>query len=70
MQTTHESLHLDNWSLVLLKIVEVPTRFIWIIVLFDEALNMAMVRNFEVMLGQTPNHSVYNSVILCIVSSL
>jgi hypothetical protein len=58
MQTTHESLHLDNWSLVLLKIVEVSTRFIWAIVLFDEALNMAMVRNFEVMLGHTPNHSV------------
>jgi hypothetical protein len=28
-------------------------------------LNMAMVRNFEVMLGQKLNHSVQNSVILC-----
>jgi hypothetical protein len=28
-------------------------------------LNMAMVQNFEVMLGQTLNHSVYNSVISC-----
>jgi hypothetical protein len=26
---------------------------------------MAMVRNFEFMLGQTLNHSVYNSVLLC-----
>jgi hypothetical protein len=31
-------------------------------------LNMAMARNFEVMLGQTLNHCVQNSVILCIVS--
>jgi hypothetical protein len=38
--------------------------FIWIITLFDEALNLAMVRNFEVMLGQTINLSVQNSVIL------
>jgi hypothetical protein len=27
-------------------------------------LNMAIVQNVEVMLGQTLNHSVYNSVIL------
>jgi hypothetical protein len=34
------------------------TCFFWIIILFDEILNMAMVRNFEVVLGQTLNHSV------------
>jgi hypothetical protein len=28
-------------------------------------LSSAMVRNFVVMLGQTVNHCVYNSVILC-----
>jgi sRNA-binding regulator protein Hfq len=28
---------------------------------------MGMVRNFEVMLGQTLNHSVYNSVISAVL---
>jgi hypothetical protein len=32
--------------------------FIWNIVFFDEGFNMTVVRNFEVMLGQTLNHSV------------
>jgi len=38
------------------KIMNIPSSFIWII--FETLLNMAMVRNFEVMLGQTLNHSV------------
>jgi hypothetical protein len=33
-------------------------------------LNVAMVRNFEVVLGQTLKHSVQNSVILCCVTYL
>jgi hypothetical protein len=41
-----------------------------IIILFDEALNMAMVRSVEVMLEQLLIHSVYNSVSLCNVVSL
>jgi hypothetical protein len=31
---------------------------------FSKFLNVAMMRNFEVMLGQTLNHRVQNSVIL------
>jgi hypothetical protein len=38
METTDEQLHLDKWSLVLQKIKDMPTRFIWIINLFGEAL--------------------------------
>jgi hypothetical protein len=34
------------------------TSFIWIIIFFDKALNMAMLRNFDVMLLQTLNYSV------------
>jgi hypothetical protein len=32
-----------------------------------ELLNVAVFRNYEVMLGQTLNYFVYNSVILCSV---
>jgi hypothetical protein len=32
--------------------------------------NIEMVQNSEVMLGQTPNHSVQNPIILCNVISL
>jgi hypothetical protein len=32
--------------------------FILIIILYDKAFDMAMVRNFEIMLGQTLNYSV------------
>jgi hypothetical protein len=52
-----------NCGIVIIK--DTPINFICIIVLFDEVSNMAIVQNFEVMLGQTLNHSVYNSVILC-----
>jgi hypothetical protein len=32
-------------------------------------LSMAKVRNFDVMLARTLNHSVHNSISLCIVAS-
>jgi hypothetical protein len=37
MHTTHETLHSDKWSLVYLKIMDIPTSFIWIVNLFNEA---------------------------------
>jgi hypothetical protein len=40
------------------KILWTHTCFILIVTLFDDALSIAMLRNFEVMLGQTLNHSV------------
>jgi hypothetical protein len=45
--------------------MDTPTDFIPIIILFLRA----GVRNFEVMLGQPLNHTVYDSVILCSVMS-
>jgi hypothetical protein len=59
-------LHLYKQSLVQYKIMDITT----IIILLDKALSMVMVWNFAVMLGQTLNHSVYNSVLLCNVISL
>jgi hypothetical protein len=35
METTHELLHLVKWSFLLLKIMNMPTSFIWIIILFE-----------------------------------
>jgi hypothetical protein len=55
MEITHEPLHLDKRSLMQLKIMDIPTR------LFESLmslLNMAMVRNVEVILGQTLNYCV------------
>jgi hypothetical protein len=69
-ETTQEPLHLYKQSLVQYKIMDITTGFIWIIILLDKALSMVMVWNFAVMLGQTLNHSVYNSVLLCNVISL
>jgi hypothetical protein len=37
METTRETLHSDEWSLVQWNIMNIPTSFIWIIILFDEA---------------------------------
>jgi hypothetical protein len=37
METAHEPLHLDKWSLVQWKITDMPTSFIWIVVSFLEA---------------------------------
>jgi hypothetical protein len=58
MDTTHEHLHLNKWRLVLCKIMEIPASFIWIIILFDEHLGMAMARNFEAILRQIINLSL------------
>jgi hypothetical protein len=35
VETTHEPLHSDKWTLVLWEIVDIPISFIWIIILFD-----------------------------------
>jgi hypothetical protein len=34
METTHEPLHLDEWSVIQSKNVDLSTSFIWIIILF------------------------------------
>jgi hypothetical protein len=50
----------NKWSLVKYMIIEIPTSVIWTIICLTKLLSMAMVRNFEVMLWQALNHSVYN----------
>jgi hypothetical protein len=35
VETTHEPLHLDKWTLVQEEIMDIPISFIWIIILFD-----------------------------------
>jgi hypothetical protein len=49
---------MHKFSLVQYKIMDMPASFILIIILFKKRLNVAMLRNFEFMLGQTLNHSV------------
>jgi hypothetical protein len=66
----------NSWTVTLRPmkfraVKDISTSSIWIIVFFHKRLlNMAMVRNFEIMLRQTLNHSVWNSVILCNVMPL
>jgi hypothetical protein len=45
MGTTSELLHLDEWSFVEWKLMDLPISFF-----FNQAFNMAMVQNFQVML--------------------
>jgi hypothetical protein len=50
MERTHEPFHVDKLSYLHWTIMDMPTSFIWFIV--TELLNMAVIRSFEVMLGQ------------------
>jgi hypothetical protein len=54
---THEPLYLDKWILEQWDIMDIHTNYIWIISSLTKLLNMAMVRNFNVMFEQTQNHS-------------
>jgi hypothetical protein len=59
MERTNELLHYDKLSCVHRKIMDIPTSFIWIIILFDGAFEYgAVFRNYEVKLGQTLNYFV------------
>jgi hypothetical protein len=55
METTHKPLHSDKRKFGTLypNIMDIPICYIRIIICLAELLNMAIVRNFEVMLGQT-----------------
>jgi hypothetical protein len=57
MRKTHELLHLRNLVLYS-KIPWTQHKLYLIIILFDEAFNMAMVQNFDCMVGQTLELSV------------
>jgi hypothetical protein len=55
METAHEPLNLHKWSLVQWKVMDIQTKFIWIIPLFEEAFQYGDGVKFW---GQTLNHSV------------
>jgi hypothetical protein len=45
-QTTHEQLHLDKWSFVQLKIMDIPTSLIWTIIFFGEIFKYGGISKF------------------------
>jgi hypothetical protein len=49
METTRKFLHLDKHSLVQLKIVDMATSFIWIIVLLDRPFEYGDGGNFKLL---------------------
>jgi hypothetical protein len=63
LEATHKPLHWEKWRFGQ-KTIHIPSGFIWILILFDEASKYGNCENVEVMLGQTLNHSVESSVIL------
>jgi hypothetical protein len=71
METTYEPLHLlrDQMKYGIARDHRYTYKFQLNPFYFTKLLNMAMVRNIEVMFGQTLKHSVQNSVILCSVMS-
>jgi hypothetical protein len=56
MRKTHDLLHLRN--LVLYSKIPWTHKLYLIIILFDEAFNLAMVQNFDCIVGQTLKLSV------------
>jgi hypothetical protein len=60
METTHKQSHLGKWILVQWKITDIPTGLFESLFCLATLLNFVVVGNFEVMLGQTLNHSVEN----------
>jgi hypothetical protein len=46
MDRTHEPLHLDKWSSVHWKIIDIPTSFIWIIIFYVGAFEYGGGSNF------------------------
>jgi hypothetical protein len=51
-------LHLDKWSLVRQKIMDISTSFILMVIMFQKHSHMVMARKFDVVLGQMLKHSV------------
>jgi hypothetical protein len=59
METSHELLHLDKWSLVQWKIMGIPTSCIWIMIWFDKAFNSSYSMKFW-------GYVTWNAELLCI----
>jgi hypothetical protein len=49
METTHELLHLDKWSLLQWKIVDITASFIWIIIFFNGPFEYGDGRIFKLL---------------------
>jgi hypothetical protein len=58
MGSTHELSHLDNWSSVPWKIMDVPTSFVWTIIFFDGAFEYGGISKFWAYVGS-------NAELLC-----
>jgi hypothetical protein len=55
---TYEPLQLEERSYVQPKILDIPASFIESLFSLTELLNMAVFRNYDVMMGQTLNYFV------------
>jgi hypothetical protein len=59
MERTREPLHLDKWSFVHGKIIDMPTSFIWITIFFDGTFEYGgITKLWGFTLGQTLNFFV------------
>jgi hypothetical protein len=56
METAHESLYLDKWSFVWWKIIDIPTSFNGIIILFDRAFEYGSSSKFWGYVGTNTEH--------------
>jgi hypothetical protein len=65
METTHEPLYLDKWSLVQYKITDIPTNFIWVTVLFYEAPNYGDGAKFWGYVGTNAEITLYITLVQC-----
>jgi hypothetical protein len=55
---TYEPLHLEERSSVQSKILDIPASFIKSLFSLTELFNIAVFRNYDVMMGQTLNYFV------------
>jgi hypothetical protein len=52
MERTHEQSHLDKWNVVYWNIMDIPTRFIWIVIFFDWANEYGGISKFWGYVGK------------------
>jgi hypothetical protein len=72
MDTTHEHLHLDRWSFVRCKAMDIPTSYILIISLFDETCKYGYSSKFWSYTGTNSEQvcvQIFNFVSCCIFAN-
>jgi hypothetical protein len=70
MEITHELLYLDNAVWISKRSWTQMQVSFDLLFCFEKSLNIAMLRDFEAVSGQTLKHRVQNSAILCNVITL